>query len=412
MRPRQERRIDPTERVLLLYLNMKIASRGSRNKSHEESDGPIPLWRPDDSKGDDKEAQTTYKLRSVPAQANSPTYEVTVKYFDTGLPEEWLLLLRKFDEICVGQNLTTGVQHFTLMRTLLRGDALAAFITRSAAAGGQMLANLSAVINGVTQHIFPERSLQKQKRYMRRFMRKPYEMRMRVYSARVTEINAYLNYFPPFLANQQLPNDEILELLEFAIPTSWQREMTRQGYDPAAHSVQDLVQFCERLESTEKKGRKPAGAPEGGKPNKKRVLLDEDEDLSSGDSGEGRYSKKPKFNCLFHGRNFSHGTHDCAIVQEKMGKGRGPKPNHKNRSWHRSRGDENGREKKAAGERRKFSREELNTLVQESVKQVLKDRGTESEDKKDDSSKSLAESLKDFKFNPSSASESSGSESD
>ena len=107
MRPRQERRIDPSERLLLLYLNMKIASRGSRNKSHEESEGPIPLWRLDDSKGDDKEAQMTYKLRSVPAQANSPTYEVTVKYFDTGLPEEWLLLLRKFDEIYVGQNLTT-----------------------------------------------------------------------------------------------------------------------------------------------------------------------------------------------------------------------------------------------------------------------------------------------------------------
>ena len=237
-------------------------------------------------------------------------------------------------------------------------------------------------------------------------------MRMPVYSARVAEINAYLNYFPPFLANQQLPNDEILELLEFAILTSWQREMTRQGYDPAAHSVQDLVQFCERLESTEKKGRKPAAAPEGGKSNKKRVLLDEDEDLSSGDSGEGRYSKKPKFNCLFHGRNFSHGTHDYAVVQEKMGKGRGPKPNHKNCSWHRSRGDENGREKKAVGKRRKFSREELNTLVQESVKKVLKDRGTDSEDKEDDSSKSLAESLKDFRFNPSSASESSGSESD
>ena len=96
-----------------------------------------------------------------------------------------------------------------------------------------------------------------------------------------------------------------------------------------------------------------------------------------------------------------------------MGKGRGPKPYNKNRSWHRSRGDENGREKKAAGKRRKFSREELNTLVQESVEKVLKGRGTDSaEDKEDDSSKSLAESLKDFRFNPSSASESSGSESD
>ena len=104
---------------------MKVAGRTTRVKFSEEPVAPIPLRRPDESKGDDKEAQMTFKLRSIPTQANSPTYEVTVKYFDTGLPEEWLLLRRKFDEICVGQNLLTGVQRFTLMRTLLRGDALA-----------------------------------------------------------------------------------------------------------------------------------------------------------------------------------------------------------------------------------------------------------------------------------------------
>ena len=83
---------------------------------------------------------------------------------------------------------------------------------------------------------------------MRRFMRKPHEMSMRDFMARLTEINSYLKYFPPFAANAELPMDELVDIGEFAVPLSWQREMVLQGYEPADHDTDELVNFCDRLE--------------------------------------------------------------------------------------------------------------------------------------------------------------------
>eukprot|EP00957_Ditylum_brightwellii_P103897 7915395-Ditylum_brightwellii.AAC.1 len=32
----------------------------------------------------------TYKLRNTPADTDSPTYKLSVPFFDEGLPEEWI----------------------------------------------------------------------------------------------------------------------------------------------------------------------------------------------------------------------------------------------------------------------------------------------------------------------------------
>ena len=82
-------------------------------------------------------------------------------------------------------------------------------------------------------------------------MRKPPTMTMRSFMTRMLEINQYLSEFPPHGDDQQLPQDEILDIGEFAVPNAWQREMTIQNFDPIAGTVSDLVDFCERMECTE-----------------------------------------------------------------------------------------------------------------------------------------------------------------
>ena len=39
------------------------------------------------------------------------------------------------------------------------------------------------------------------------------------------------------------------DLLEFGIPNTWQKAMLLQDFDPQVHTVNDFVQFCERLET-------------------------------------------------------------------------------------------------------------------------------------------------------------------
>eukprot|EP00957_Ditylum_brightwellii_P044317 3362517-Ditylum_brightwellii.AAC.1 len=52
--------------------------------------------------------------------------------------------------------------------------------------------------------------------------------------ARLQELNGYLKDFPNHNGNptQPLDVDELLDILEFGVPSSWRREFTVQGFDP------------------------------------------------------------------------------------------------------------------------------------------------------------------------------------
>jgi hypothetical protein len=85
---------------------------------------------------------------------------------------------------------------------------------------------------------------------MRRFLKKPYKMSIQDYVARIVEMNEYLPLMPEIGGNppDKLPEDELLELLEFSLPEKWQVAMLLQDFDPADHSLDKFVAFCTRLE--------------------------------------------------------------------------------------------------------------------------------------------------------------------
>ena len=43
----------------------------------------------------------------------------------------------------------------------------------------------------------------------------------------------------------------MIDIVEHSIPNSWHKEMMVQGFDPVEHSLQELQEFCEWLETTE-----------------------------------------------------------------------------------------------------------------------------------------------------------------
>ena len=86
-------------------------------------------------------------------------------------------------------------------------------------------------------HASAPMSPQTQKRYLHIFLNKPKGLKVRQYVARVLEINEILQQFPPQAGvnaslSQKLPNDEILDLLGFGMPSSWQKTMVIQGFIP------------------------------------------------------------------------------------------------------------------------------------------------------------------------------------
>ena len=89
-------------------------------------------------------------------------------------------------------------------------------------------------------------------------------MTVRAYFSRVNEINSYLTLFPDICPDEpatSLDNNELLDLMEFGIPASWQRELVKIGFDPTNHTIQEFQEFCERMELTETldPNRKPSG---------------------------------------------------------------------------------------------------------------------------------------------------------
>ena len=205
-----------------------------------------------------------------------------------------------------------------MARRLLKGDALTAFNNASTAHASESRNSFNAVIKSLTAHVFPMKALQQQKRYMRRFLRKPFDMKVQEFVSRMGELNEYLTSLPsatPGIAATKLPEDEVLDILEFSMPQSWQRQMLLLDFNPIDATTQEFVHFCQRLEmgeTDEKKTESKTGNRDRKKKGKRKAE-------SSAEHNEG-------LDCMLHGKNCGHTTKNCwtlkkqAAAAQKKGK--------------------------------------------------------------------------------------------
>ena len=340
---------------------MKININNNNNsKATRRVVPPIPYDRPE-KKNYAKGEYITLKLRTVPNDEGSATHDLIVPYFSTGTPEEWLRWKRDLGRVLQGQNVTTGPGKYNMTRRLLEGDALAAFNAAATTHGNETNENFLRCIDDMTAHIFPARALQMQKRFMRRFLRKPAGIKTREFVARVNEMNNFLREFPSpnGEAATALPEDEILDLLEFGVPNSWQKQFLMHQFDPQAHTVMEFVEFCERIEATEE--------PTDGRKN------DKAQDTSKGKKPEDKNKHKHKFNddnkgngkfCLVHGPG--HDSNECKLL--------GAEAKRLKRAFdekHNNKSNENTNNKKSTWRKRieegNFSQDEINAIAERIV---------------------------------------------
>jgi hypothetical protein len=343
---------------------------------------PIPLIRPE--AGTIKKTEClTLKLRSDPAVADSQTYELTVKFFSTGTPEEWLIFRRDLARVLTGQNITSGPAKYAMARRLLLGDTLATFNKAAQEKGAETDVNFESVLDSVTTHVFPQRALAYQKRYMRRYMRKPRDMTTREFSARLMEMNSYLKEFPPFDLDQELAMEELIDILEFGVPNSWQKNMVLQGFDPLIHTPSEFVAFCERHEFTEgnldnsenKKVNPKTSSRSSGNNGISRVKTSVGGNNNNNSPTNSNKRKRDTKWCDLHQTN-GHDTHECKVVQAQIQKMRqswesinNSKPsNFKPNSF-----------KKDSGHNKDMKNKELMSLVKEGIKSYIKKKKAKSE---------------------------------
>ena len=180
---------------------------------------PIPLERAE-RKAPQKDECIMMKLHSNPTNESSQVYEIVVKYFSTGTAKEWFRFRKDLDRVLVGQNITEPDAKYSMTRRLLEGDAQAKFDEAVTTHGEMSDENYTKVMDAVATHVLPVKGLAYQKRYMRRFMRKPSNMKIREFVAHVNELNNYLKQFPPKAENQELQPDELKTFLSSRSQTS------------------------------------------------------------------------------------------------------------------------------------------------------------------------------------------------
>ena len=224
-------------------------------------------------------------------------------------------------------------------------------------------------IKGVIAFMMPCKALERIKRYLRHHCRKPADMKFRVFATHFLHVNYNeLLRIPPAKPGQCLSEDEILDIWMFAIPNSWNKQMTCLNYDPFAHDLDSFIEFCERMEEAE--GFNPDGAV-----TKK----------SSSSSTKKSKSSSGK-HCMLHG-NGNHSTDECKTLQRQVGKMSGQSGgssnsnsngNYKNKTWSRS-----------AAEAKKKTGKEIAAFIKKAVRKELhavsaKRKAAEVESKDDD----------------------------
>lgn len=98
------------------------------------------------------------------------------------------------------------------------------------------------------------------------------------------------------------------------MPGTWRQEMTKQGFNYPNHTVIDLIQFVERLESLEPTDKKTADDPKMVDPlnmerisKKKRKRVQSVPDIDSTTASYGKY----KMYCMLCGLNTDHDMNKC-----------------------------------------------------------------------------------------------------
>ena len=131
-----------------------------------------------------------------PSDPASETYKLKIFTFKHGQTEELLQLMKNVKRSVDDTGTTTRVGKINYPRTMLHGEAIRDFDELSCQDAGTKNTHLKFIQEVLVGYFFPINALSKQKRAMRRAMRKPRDLPFKHFAARLMELNNYLPLFP------------------------------------------------------------------------------------------------------------------------------------------------------------------------------------------------------------------------
>ena len=290
----------------------------------------IPLEDPtkNDPINVDKTVLVSFELRVSPKSLNTSTYTKSVRRFSEGNPSQWIRTIYDMKEIWSQNLIIDGEDRAAIVKTILRDDPLTVFegaleaqlepIEDDEESTKVNVEKVEQALKAVSASIFPHRALENQKQWMRRSMKKLPNMSYRVMQAQVMKMNRSLVLFPGANEESKFSSNEMLEILEFALPKSWRAKFDLKSYVPTQHTKSRLLIECEAIERSE--------AMESTKLHKTNPK-EKDKDKKVSKHVAGKSDKGLKF-CSQHGVNNTHDSAACWVINPKLKPAKfGTKPN-------------------------------------------------------------------------------------
>ena len=377
---------------------MKIAPTASAFSNYDKQlrDKPIlPLLDEDEGVEIDDSRATTFKLRTVPADADSAKYTFKVPIIDgAATPRQSIKWYVAMNKVFTGLALADATNRHNLLQEMCSGAAKSSYETAVNAnrakrrhdlgqtavnnelpqQGGESNADyqlrlktaykgvpmpavhnddIEAGMQAIIEAACPYKALAKQKRFMRRKMRKPIDMTTRKYVNTLIRINdEELTKLPPFQGDaQKLAGDEIVDIVCYGIPRSWMRKMDEHDFDPFRSQLGDLIAFCERMEASEEHDKGSDAKVSSSKKSKKHKST-----RNNPNKGASKW-------CDFHEVD-THDTADCETLKKlkaSRSSSSDKKPAFKNKTW-----------KRKSDDAKTYTKKELSTIVEKATKAAVK----------------------------------------
>eukprot|EP00957_Ditylum_brightwellii_P108935 8310219-Ditylum_brightwellii.AAC.1 len=98
-----------------------------------------------------------YKLRTTLPDATSPTYKLSVPFFQEGTCKERIKFWHRLHTVLKDQNVTQGPPSYAVAKTLLKVDALTVFKQAEIIHRNQTAVNFGLCLDDVAKHVFAEK---------------------------------------------------------------------------------------------------------------------------------------------------------------------------------------------------------------------------------------------------------------
>eukprot|EP00957_Ditylum_brightwellii_P144730 11024953-Ditylum_brightwellii.AAC.1 len=202
---------------------MKIDAKSLEFANQNIGNKPLPIlfYMPDNYQ--------TYKLRTNPKNKQSAVYNLMVKYYKVGTPEEWLQLMEAITQVIKGRDIQDRDVAYSLVKSLLKGDALQVFQSKEESQKIKDGLSFTKCLAAVIKHAFPKKAYKMQKKYIQN-IRKLLRLGSCKWILQMIKLNDYLVHFlvPDGVTATKISCKEFIGVLEDGILYQWKLEFEKE----------------------------------------------------------------------------------------------------------------------------------------------------------------------------------------